>query len=97
MSALSQFLQKTVEVGGGPRAQDVRSLVRHLLCDTHGVLALADQRLPVVLPLWADCDELKRVGPSTELPVGWFHLLSGAVGQAEAANGILAEEERRML
>lgn len=63
----------------------------YILCDTHGVLALTDERLFVVISLRSDCDELQRVWSGTELPVGRLHFLTGAVGQADAPNGILAE------
>lgn len=62
----------------------------HSLGDTHGVLALADQRLLVVLPLRTHRDELERVGPGTELPVGGLHPLAGAVCQVDTADGMLA-------
>lgn len=66
---------------------------RDLLGDTHGVLALGDQRLLVVLSLWSDRDELQCVGSGTELPVHWFHLLTGAVGQINTTDGILTQRE----
>lgn len=53
---------------------------RDLLGDTHGILALTDKCLFVVLSLWSHCDELKCVGSGAELSVGWFHLVAGAVG-----------------
>lgn len=60
--------------------------------DTHGVLALADERFSVIISPWSDGDELQRVGPGTELSAGWFHCLTGAVGQVDATNGILREQ-----
>ena len=67
----------------------------NLLGDTHGVLALTDECLSVVLSLWPDCDELECVGSGAELSVGWFHSLAGAVGQVDATNGILTEEGKK--
>lgn len=64
-----------------------------LLGDTHGVLALTDQRLSVVLSLWSHCDQLKCVWSGAKLSVCWFHLLAGAVSQVDAAHGMLTEEE----
>lgn len=60
-----------------------------LLGDTHGVVTLADQGLPVVIPLGPDGDELQRVGPGAELPVGQLHPPAGAVGQVNAAYWVL--------
>lgn len=67
---------------------------RNLRGDTHGILALTDKCLFVILSLWSHCDELKRVGSGTELSVGWFHFLTGAVSQVDATNRILTEENK---
>lgn len=56
---------------------------------THGVHALADQSLAVVLSLGPNCDQLKCVGSGAELSVSRLHPLTCAVGQVDAANGIL--------
>lgn len=64
-----------------------------LLGDTHGVFTLADKRLSVVLSLRPDGDQLKGVGPGTELSVGWLHLTTGAVGQVDATHWVLERHE----
>lgn len=64
-----------------------------LLGDTHGVAALADERLAVVLALWAYGDELKGVGPRAELAVRWLHPVAGAVGQVQSPNRVLRGHE----
>lgn len=65
--------------------------VQDSLGDTHGVVAVADQRLAVVLPLRPHRDDLQRVGSSAELAVDRLHAAVGAVGQVEAAHGLLGD------
>jgi len=64
-----------------------------LLCDTHGVVALADQGLPVVVPLGPDRDQLQGVGSGAELPVDRLHPPAGAVSQVYAAHWVLVTEK----
>lgn len=54
-------------------------------------MALADQRLLVVLPLRPHRDELQRVGSGAELSVDRLHAAVGAVGQVDAAKGLLGD------
>lgn len=68
------------------------TLTRDLLGDTHCVFTLADERLYVTLSLRPDGDQLKCVGPGTELPVGWLHLTTGAVGQVDATYWVLERD-----
>jgi hypothetical protein len=68
---------------------EMATSTRDLLGDTHCVFTLADKRLYVTLSLRPDGDQLKCVGPGTELPVGWLHLTTGAVGQVDASNWLL--------
>lgn len=65
-----------------------------LLCDTHGVLALADQGLPVIVPLGPDRDQLQGVGSGTELPIGWLHPPAGRVSQVYAAQWLLVTRNK---
>lgn len=65
----------------------------YLLGDTHGILALTDERLFVILSLWSDRDELKCVGSGTELSVYWVHCATGAVSQVDTTNGTLVGRE----
>lgn len=66
----------------------------HSLGDTQVVVDLADQRVPVLLPLRPDRDQLQGVGPSTELPVHRSHHWTGAVGQVDPADGALRSRRR---
>lgn len=61
--------------------------------DTQGVRALTDERLLVALSLRPHRDQLKGIGPGAELPVGRFHLLAGAAGKVDAANGVLKRQK----
>lgn len=61
----------------------------HSLGDTQVVVDLADQRVPVLLPLRPDRDQLQGVGPSAELPVHRSHHWTGAVCQVDPADGAL--------
>lgn len=68
---------------------------RNLRCDTHGVLALTDECLFVILSLWSDNDELECVRSGTKLSVGWFHFLTSTVSQVDATNRILTEDRKK--
>lgn len=68
-----------------------------LLGDTHGVLALTDECLLIVLSLWPHRDELERVRSGAELAVDRFHLGTGAVRQVDATDGILTGEEEKLV
>lgn len=92
VSALSQVLHMHTHVSGsrcrgagpaGPRTDT------HSLGDTQVVVDLADQRVPVLLPLRPDRDQLQGVGPSAELPVHRSHHRTGAAGQVDPADGAL--------
>ena len=61
----------------------------YVLCDTHGVAAVADQGLAVVFHLGPDRDELQGVGSGAELAVGGLHPRAGAVGQVDSAYRVL--------
>lgn len=54
-------------------------------------MAVADQRLPVILPLRPHRDHLQGVGSGAELPVDRLHAAVGAVGQVHAAQGLLGD------
>lgn len=54
-------------------------------------MTLADKRLFVVLPLRPHRDELQRVGSGAELSVDRLHAAAGAVGQVDAAQGLLGD------
>ena len=61
--------------------------------DTHGVLALADECLFILLSLRPHGDELKRVWPSTELSVRRLHLFASAVRQVNATDWALGKRK----
>lgn len=64
-----------------------------LRCDTHGVLALADQSLFVIVPLWSHCDQFKGVGSGTELTVRRFHFTTRTACQVHTTNRILCKTQ----
>lgn len=64
-------------------------LSRVLRCDTHGVLALADQSFFVIVPLWSHCNQFKGVGPGTELAVCRLHFTTCTACQVDTTNRIL--------
>lgn len=67
----------------------------NLLSDTHSVMALADEGLLVVLSLRPHRDQLKRVGPCTELTVRRLHPVTCAVCKVDPANWVLRQTDEQ--